>query len=191
MRRNRFRFRHADVPDLGVRVEAPRNVVVAHRRAPGEEHVAHELHGLVRGHVRELHADVNVAAGPYARHGGLQVFVDDDEAAIRLHAGSFEPEGFGIRAAAAGDENFIDVQLRRFAELVLDPDGFSAAVDANRLCRPPAADGDPFLGEDLANAGDDGGVFFVDDVVEHLHDDDFAAESPEDLGELDTDVPAA
>src|SRR5258708_19154789 len=79
-----LRFGHADVSYLEIGVEAPWDVVVADGRAAGEEHVAHELHGLVRGDVRELHAAVNVAAGPDARDGRLQVLVDDDKAAVGL-----------------------------------------------------------------------------------------------------------
>ncbi len=141
--------------------------------------------------MRELHAAVDVAAGPDARHGGLQILVDGDEAAVRLHPRRFESEVFRVGPAAAGDEDLVDAQLHRFADLVLDTDDFLAAVGPHRLSRPAAADHDAFLGQDLPNAGDDVGVLFVDDLVEHFHHDDLAAETPEELRELDADVAAA
>src|ERR1019366_1206836 len=101
---------HADVAHLGVGVQTPGDVVVADGRAAGEEHVAHELYGFVGGDVRELHAAVNVAAGPDARHGRLQILVDDDEAAVGFDAGGFEPEVLAVCAAAAGDEDLVDAQ---------------------------------------------------------------------------------
>ena len=111
---------------------------------------------------------------------------------LSLHAGRLEAEVLRVRAAAAGDEDLVDAQLLRLAE---------SCSRCGRLSFPrrrrtdfaaqPRADVDPFVAEDAANARDDVGILFVDDLVEHLDDDDLAAEAAEDLRELDADVAAA
>ena len=74
-----FRLGHADMADFRIRIQPPRDVFVADRRFSGKEHVAHELDRLIRRHVRELQAAVNVAAGPDPRYGGLKVFIGHNE----------------------------------------------------------------------------------------------------------------
>src|SRR5581483_9957291 len=187
----RLALRHADVARLRIGVERPRNVVVRHRRLSGEEDVAHELDRFEGRDVCELQAAVYVAAGPDARHGRLQIFVDDDERAVRGDSDAVEAERVDVSAASRGDEDLVDGDLARLRNAVLDPRDLLSAARAHRLHAPAGVQRHTLLGENLPDARDDIRIFLVDDLGGHFDDGDLAAEAAEHLRELDADRSAA
>src|SRR5207244_5455806 len=89
------------------------------------------------------------------------------------------------------DENVVDTNVAALAVFVFYADDFLTAFAPNRLRRPTGVNLDSFFAQNPPNARDDLGIFLMDDLVHHFHNDHLDAEAAKHLGEFNADVSAA
>ena len=140
--------------------------------------------------MRQHDAPDNVADRPHALRRGSQVPIDDDAAALQLHAGLLSAEALCIRRATDGQQDLVGIDRAAFAALGeahlqaalgLDDLG-DLAVGVNR-----AADS----GEVLRVDGDEVRVDHRQYLRQHLQHGDLAAQRGEHRGELHADDASA
>ena len=143
---------------------------------------------LVDRHRRQRVAVGHVADRVDRRHRGLRPVVDRDRA-VRPDADAdlLEPEAFGVRVAAGGEEHLVDVM--RLAIVDGDPEAGVGALDPRHVALDLEHDaaGAHRVGQVVAQVG----VEAAQDLVAAVELDDLGAEPVHDAGELAGDVAAA
>ena len=142
---------------------------------------------FVLGLVREQRRAGDVADGVNARHIGLARAVDDDGAALGLHAEFFQAEILDIADDADGRNDAIDGERLRAALAVVDgrDDAVGLLVELRHL--GAGEDLDALLLEALAREGGDLGILGRQDLRQHLDDRHLGAERAIERGEFDAD----
>ena len=185
--RARLRFGEADAADAGLGVGGARNAIPIDRHGRLAGHVRHRDHAFHGGDVRQLRrAGHHIADRVDARLAGLLVLVHLDEAAVEFDLGVLEPDVFGVRLAADGDQQRLGFHL--FLLAVRE----GRAVSATPLsvfwmfsAFAPVSQRMPVF---LKYALQFFRNFFVFDghhARQHFEDRDLGAEAVEDGGELD------
>ena len=136
-------------------------------------------------------AAVAVAKRPDVRDAGPQFVVDHDKATrVDSDARRVKPEIVGVRPAADGDEHVrADHEGLAASAGNADLDVFAARGEADAL--RITANGDSLRLQDAANRIRHVRVFSGDETRRLFDHGDVGAQSPEYLGELETDVAAA
>ena len=143
-------------------------------------------HPLVARLVRQPGRPDDIADRIDAGLAGAQPFVDDDVAALDLHAGAFEADALDIADDADRQDHPLDGDLERLAAgLDLRGDVVAAALQA--LHRRAGVDLDALLLEALAGKGGDLLVLDRQHPVEHLDDRHLGAHVAVEAGEFDAD----
>ena len=116
---------------------------------------------------------------------GPAVAVDDDMAAVGLHAQRLEPDILGVRDDADGDDGVAEIALDLPPPLIV---AFTPSGPVSSFSTPERdVDLHPLLGQRLVDEGGDVLVLDREDPVEHLDDRHLGAHVRIEAGELDPD----
>ncbi len=142
---------------------------------------------FVLGLVRKQRRPGDVADGINARHVGLAGAVDDDRAALGLHAELFQAEILDIADDADRGDDAVDGERLRAALAVIDGRGDAVGLLVELGHFGAGEDFDALLLEAFAREGGDLGILDGQDLRQHLDHGHLGAERAIERGELDAD----